>query len=1060
MRKLLLLSALICLTISSFAQIEIDQSYTIEEYVNDILLGSGISASNISFTGSEVQIGFLTGGEGTIFPMDAGLVLSSEHAINLQQAGADGLPADDVIPAGEEVSGEPDLLTIANSVPPLIGESFSVGSVNDVAILEFDFIATGDTMSFNYSFGSDEYLTFINTQYNDIFAFFLSGPGITGPYASPAGFPDGAMNIAQVPDTDPPLPITISSVNPGSYAEYYIDNPFPNVDIDQNGFTTKLTAIANVICGETYHIKLAIGDGSDTALESVVILESGSFSSNSVVEVELSIDVGGPDADTFYEDCGEALLTFTRPIETILEVEEYVIIDYSGSTATNGLDYTLLPDSVFFEPFVTEVSFPLDAFEDGLVEGQEMVVMEILNVAACGGTGLTTFFEFFINDEPEPLIVDGYTEEICLGDTITLAPLISGGYGNYLYDWDTGQDTPTIDVNPALTTTYNVIVGDTCGMPSDGADITINVAEFPPFEVVIDNGDVELNCGEFVEVLATASGGDGNYSNWLWTNEDGVNLFGWDNSLFYSTWSGAEQIIVSVQDGCGFTATDTVDVILDVPTLEVTMVDSLEVGCNEQFTLVPDIVGGAEPFFYNWYVNGFWTDWAETFTYSTDVDVEISVDISDNCGQTENFVIPINVVVVPIEITMEDYVTGPCTEVFVIDPTVTGGNNDFDYSWTNSAGTTVSTSTALNYSSEEDQTFTLTVEDSCGGEATAQVEVDIENPEVTVDLGGDINASCIDNTEVTADVLTGAGGYGYTWSVDGNTEATGASNTFSWQTYVTQQVNVDVVDACGGAASDSLMIVIPNIPLSITTTPDTAICIGQDVELNVEAFGGEGGFTYYWDEFAQASPTVSFTPSGPGTYSVAATDVCGYVVEAEIEVDVQDVTALFQVTYMTDTEVQFTATPVPEAQPDFNFYWDFGDGATSEEENPLHTYDGLDQYLSWMTVVNGIGCRDSVSILIDSPISLYVPNAFTPNNDGINDVWALQGAGISEFEIIVFNRWGDVVYQSSDLSGVWLGDNQGTGEYYVPDGVYPWLIKLKGNDTEAFERRGQVTVTR
>ena len=282
MRKLLLLSALICLTISSFAQIEIEQSYTIEEYVNDILLGSGISASNISFTGSEVQIGFLTGGEGTIFPMDAGLVLSSEHAINLQQAGADGLPADDVIPAGEEVSGEPDLLTIANSVPPLIGESFSVSSVNDVAILEFDFIATGDTMSFNYSFGSDEYLTWINTQYNDIFAFFLSGPGITGPYASPAGFPDGAMNIAQVPDTDPPLPITISSVNPGSYAEYYIDNPFPNVDIDQNGFTTKLTAIANVICGETYHIKLAIGDGSDTALESVVILESGSFSSNSV----------------------------------------------------------------------------------------------------------------------------------------------------------------------------------------------------------------------------------------------------------------------------------------------------------------------------------------------------------------------------------------------------------------------------------------------------------------------------------------------------------------------------------------------------------------------------------------------------------------------------------------------------------------------------------------------------------------------------------------------------------------------------------------------------------
>ena len=110
----------------------------------------------------------------------------------------------------------------------------------------------------------------------------------------------------------------------------------------------------------------------------------------------------------------------------IVLVEEYVIIDYAGSTATNGVDFTLLPDTVFFEPFVTEVSFPLDAFEDALVEGQELVVMEILNVAACGGTGLTTFFEFFINDEPEPLVVDGYTDEICLGDTITLEPFISG----------------------------------------------------------------------------------------------------------------------------------------------------------------------------------------------------------------------------------------------------------------------------------------------------------------------------------------------------------------------------------------------------------------------------------------------------------------------------------------------------------------------------------------------------------------------------------------------------------------------------------------------------------
>ena len=133
-----------------------------------------------------------------------------------------------------------------------------------------------------------------------------------------------------------------------------MDNPGNDI-LCQNGYTVKLTAESEVECGETYHIRLAIADGSDTALESIVILESGSFESNSVVEVDLSIDVGGPDANIIYEDCGEALLTFTRPIETIIDIEEMVIIDYSASTATNGIDFTDA-GHVFFPPFVTTSS--------------------------------------------------------------------------------------------------------------------------------------------------------------------------------------------------------------------------------------------------------------------------------------------------------------------------------------------------------------------------------------------------------------------------------------------------------------------------------------------------------------------------------------------------------------------------------------------------------------------------------------------------------------------------------------------------------------------------------
>ena len=108
------------------------------------------------------------------------------------------------------------------------------------------------------------------------------------------------------------------------------------------------------------------------------------------------------------------------------------------------MDFTELPDTVFFPPFVTVQEFPLDAFEDGLVEGTETVIMEILNLAACNGGGLTSYFEFDILDEPEPLVVDGWDTELCVGDSVTLEPVVSGGYGNYTFDWDCNPgSTPT-----------------------------------------------------------------------------------------------------------------------------------------------------------------------------------------------------------------------------------------------------------------------------------------------------------------------------------------------------------------------------------------------------------------------------------------------------------------------------------------------------------------------------------------------------------------------------------------------------------------------------------------
>ena len=1044
------LGLIVCSMGSLMAQVEVNSTLTPEQYVNDVLLGTGVEATNVVFTGSPVQIGEITGFDPAEFPIEAGLILSTEVANN--PANVDDGCVDEFIDDNLEVSGDNDLLTIANSVPPLIGQNFSVSSVNDVCAIEFDFVATGDTIRFNYVFGSDEYLAWINSQYNDIFGFFLSGPGINGPYT------DNAINLAEVPGSDPQLAITISSVNNVTNSAYYVDNPGNDI-LCQNGYTVKLTAESEVECGETYHIRLAIADGSDTALESIVILESGSFESNSVVEVDLSIDVGGPDANIIYEDCGEALLTFTRPIETIIDIEEMVIIDYSASTATNGIDFTELPDTVFFPPFVTTQQFPLDAFEDGLVEGTETVIMEILNLAACNGGGLTSYFEFDIADEPDPLVVDGYESTLCVGDSVLLEPIITGGYGNYHYDWDCnpGVDEPTYNYIPAAAGEYDctVTVSDTCGMPEDPGTFDIIVEEYPELTVEILGGDLVLDCNGFAEVFAEAEGGNPPYT-YSWEFQDGQPAFGYNNSLFVSTWNAASEVHVEVEDACGLTATAMINVSIDVPELIVDLEDAYEVSCNVPFSISPDWSGG-EPF-YNWsWLEGFsFLGFTETLNWTTDADMSITLEVSDGCGQFVTVNTEVVVVSPPLEVTLPDTLIGPCTETFLLSPEIEGGSGVYTYEWTQNFNPVGDQST-YSYSDGLPTTFAVDITDNCQSSGSASTTIVIDNPPLVVDLPDTINASCIDNTVIPVAIESGAGEYGYSWTVGGIPYG-GSDPQITVQSFVTTPIQVEVVDGCGGEDMASSTLVIPNVPMTLTVSSDTVICRGEALSLSALATGGEEGFVYSWPSIPAFGETQYVAPSLSASYPVEVTDICGESLTETVNVEVQYVYSDFYTSYLTDTEIEFIATPEP-ACPTCDFDWDFGDGSTSEEMNPTHEYDGLGDYYAQLTVTNALGCTDSAYTLVEGPVLIYIPNAFTPNNDGINDAFKVVISEVTRYELDIFNRWGELVFHSEDPDEVWIGNVNG-GEHYAPAGMYNYRLKWKGARTDAEEMLGTFELMR
>ena len=409
-------------TYSLSAQIIVDNNAPYDDptwLVDNVLLGGGITASNYSYQGDSSQIGWFDA-VNTNLGLDSGIVLCTGDIYSLDPINGS------TFPFMTNIVTDPDLLAVANSVPGMIGQTFTVSSINDVAILEFDFIPTSDSLIFKYVFGSQEYFGFENTSYNDVFGFFLSGPGITGPWTAPAIHPNGSINLAIVPNTLPPLPISISSINSVTpiNQQYFVPNQGTGLDTiaDADGFTTLLTARALVQCGETYHIRLAIADGSDGGLNSYVWLDAGSFFSP---ELEI-IDNFDIDSLVMNIPCNSSI-TLSADGGTAAIYEWYD----STSTLISTDSFIIVGPGTYW---VQASSFGCPVNSD------------TLRVVA----------------DESPSFDFGLDYNIPCNAKTLLDPLITGGLGSlfYQYSWSNGSDSSSVMVSEG---TYILDVDDGSG---------------------------------------------------------------------------------------------------------------------------------------------------------------------------------------------------------------------------------------------------------------------------------------------------------------------------------------------------------------------------------------------------------------------------------------------------------------------------------------------------------------------------------------------------------------------------------------------------------------------
>lgn len=442
MRKLSFFIAATAL-VPAWAQLNVNSAMTPQDLVQNVLVGGGVSISNVTFNGASVTTaqpgtGSFTNGSSTNLGLDAGLILSS------------GLVTS--IPGPATAFGSDPLGT--GSDPDLLAITSPGNTIEDISIIEFDFVPTGDSLQFNYVFGSEEYPTFNCSQsFNDVFGFFLSGPGISGPYTN------NAVNIALVPGTT--LPVSIANIHgPGgscgpANAEFYVDNENGST-ISLNGFTTVLRAEAAVVCGETYHIKLAIGDAGDASYNSAVFLQAGSFQSNILPTLSASTLYGD---GTAAEGCLGGNFTIYRPpgIDSTYTVDFF----FTG-TATPGVDYNHIPSPAVIPAGQDSVVLSFQAFDDGITEGVETAIMNVFLINSCGDT-ITNSVVLAIVDYPEmeihsptPLLLQ------CDQDSIPLFASVSGGFGQVSMTWGSSVQSDHIYVPGMENGSYVVTVEDEC----------------------------------------------------------------------------------------------------------------------------------------------------------------------------------------------------------------------------------------------------------------------------------------------------------------------------------------------------------------------------------------------------------------------------------------------------------------------------------------------------------------------------------------------------------------------------------------------------------------------
>jgi len=834
------------------AQLRVRENIPLEELVRNYFIGGGASVNNIQYRGFPRAIGYFDGKNSNI-GIDEGILLTTGWV--------------GIAPGPNRYEDA----TFRAFYPGDLDLSNLVGAITyDACVLEFDFIPYQDTVSFEYVFASEEYEEYVGSPFNDVFAFFISGPGI-----------QGKENIALIPGTT--TPVAINNVNHLLNTQYYINND-GGLTVEYDGFTTVLKASSLVIPCETYRLKIAIADVSDDRLDSGVFLKSGSFNAGDVFEVRALRDV-------WDRGCRPGLFEIIRggDLSKWLTSNFHLLGD-----AVNGSDYEFIQQTVTFEPGQSSVIIPVYAMNTD-DNDEKMVILYIEDFCDTGLARDT----LYIRKAEELTVSMPKDTVICDGEEIRLVAGIHGGSGVFLSRWTGGEENDSVlTVIPAASRFHYFSVLDTL----TGCEILDSVYVFVEELPLADAGPDRVICpGDGVEIGTVAVGGMPPYE-YHWSPAAGLSDASIATPIASPVFTMKYMLTVRSAHGC-----ESYDsVIVYVTHLSLDAGPDTIICHGDIVRIGGEVANGTPPYSYQWHpIDGLsGSTVAEPLAYpDTSTMYYVAARDANGCEIVDSVFVEVSWIRANAGI---DRMLCPGDSVRIGAP-AEYSHSPVTYSW--EPGTALDDRFSPTPMAKPSRTTSYIVTATNGKGCIDRDTVTIVVSDLSVDAGSDIAICPGESVPLVARATGGIAPYLFRWSPDSTLVSgdvynpTATPDTSTW--YI-----VTVTDANNCTVRDSVRVTVYPMPrVRIQPSGPTLLCTGDSVTLDA----GASMASYAW---STGETTKSIRVGSAGAYWVAVTSLDGCPgISDTIEVRVTDRPAPVITGPTTVCEGDEVTFSVPDAGP-------------------------------------------------------------------------------------------------------------------------------------------------